>query len=357
MQSDEETVMIRLRWVLAFSALAALVLVSTGCGSGEQDEPPEIGIPVKTAAVVREAVSIPVHASGKLVSTTESRLSFKTGGIVGRIWVDEGEAVSGGQILAELETDEIEAQVEQARSGYDKAKRDFERVKRLFADSVATIEQFQNAETGLKLAESALAIAEFNLEHSAIRAPSDGRVLRRFVETDEMVGPGMPVVLFGTSGEGWRIRVGVSDRDIIRLRLGDPAIAAFDAYPGETFEAEVVEVGEAASPLSGAYEVELALRDEARTLVSGFVASVDIHPVRCDSMTVVPIEAVMEADGDEAYVYIPGESRTRARRLEVKVGCLTDAAVAVSSGLEGVETVITEGAAYLTDGAAIRIVE
>ncbi len=342
--------------ILPAMVLAA-VAVMVGCGGTGDGNGGGQGIPVETARVEFEEVSIPIHTSGKLTSATEARLSFKTGGIVGSILAEEGEAVKRGRLLAALKADEIDAQVNQARSGFEKAERDFRRAERLYADSVITLEQLQDVETGFSVAKSQLKIAEFNQAYSLIHAPTDGKVLKRFVESNELVGPGSPVFLFGSSEGQWIVRAGISDRDIIRLSLGDSARVSFDAYRDKYFPARVVEIGEAADPMSGAFEIELALDDPGMKLVSGFVARVDIFPASCDPMHVVPIEALVEADGDRGYVYVPDEAAGTAVKTRVILGCLIGERVAVQSGLEGSDRVITRGAAYLTDGAAIRIVD
>jgi RND family efflux transporter MFP subunit len=344
-------------WIVLFGLLPWAIVAVTGCGGQEAANGDEDGIPVRAEHVAYRPVSIPVHTSGKLVSAAEARLSFKVGGIVESIIVREGQAVEKGRLLAELKTDEIDARVEQARSTYEKARRDFERAQRLYDDSVATLEQLQDAETGLRVAESALEIAKFNQDHAAISAPTGGKILKRFVEEGELVGSGTPILLFGSGDGGWAVRAGVSDRDIIRLAIGDSASVGFDAYPGVHFPATVTEIGKAADPLSGAYEVELAVDDMNHEIVSGFVAKVDIFPVRCDTMFVVPIEALMEADADAGYVYAPDETGKVAERFRVRIGCIFGDKVAVTSGLEGVSQVITEGAAYLKDGSAVRVVD
>jgi multidrug efflux system membrane fusion protein len=352
----EETMMMKTRIRLSrFLILGALLLL--GCGPEEAGDGEARGIPVRTVNVFREEVSIPVHTSGKLALSAEARLSFKIGGIVGRIPVDEGEAVASGGLIAELKGDEINAQVAQARSGFEKAGRALERARRLYRDSVATLEQLQDAETGYEVAKAGLEIAEFNRTYSSIYAPSDGKVLKIFVEPNELVGPGMPVVLFGSSGKVWKVRAGVADRDVIRLSLGDSADVAFDAYPDRGFAARVVEIGEAADPLSGVYEVELALDDGGAKLVSGFVARVDIHPSMCEPMAVIPIEALVEADAEEGYVYVPDQTGRAAEKMAVTLGCILGDKVAVRSGLDDTDRVITDGAAYLTDRSAIRIVD
>jgi RND family efflux transporter MFP subunit len=349
-----EEIGIMKRWLLKPGWLLLGALLLFGCVQEEAGNGEASGIPVRMADVVHEAVSVPIHTSGKLASSAEARLSFKIGGIVGRMPVDEGESIARGELIAELKGEEIDAQVTQARSGLEKARRDLGRVRRLYGDSVATLEQLEDAETGHDMAEAQLEIAEFNRAHSAIRAPADGRVLKRFVERNEIVGPGTPVVLFGSGGSTWTVRAGVTDRDIIRLELGDSAEVTFDAYPDRGFPARVVEIGEAADPMSGAYEVELALNDGGARLVSGFVARVDIYPSLCEPMAVIPIEALVEADAENGYVFVPDESGSAARKRSVALGCILGDRIAVRSGLDEVSLVITDGAAYLTDGAAIR---
>jgi RND family efflux transporter MFP subunit len=342
--------------VLFGFALAGIAVLG-GCGGNGNGNDVDQGIPVVTARVGYEEVSIPVRTSGKLTSATEARLSFKTGGILGSVLADEGETVKRGQLLAALKSEEIDARVTQARSGFEKAERDMKRARRLYADSVITLEQMQDAETGFSVAESQLKIAEFNQVHSSISAPTDGRILKRFVEINELVGPGSPVFLFGSSVGRWTVRAGIADRDIIRLSLGDSAAVRFDAYRGLDFPARVVEIGEAADPMSGAFEIELSLDDRGMKLVSGFIARIDIFPTSCQPMHTVPIEALMEADGDRGYVYVPdGETGTVAKKAIV-LGCLIGEKAAVISGLEGESLVVTRGAAYLTDKAEIRIVE
>ena len=119
-----------------------------------------------------------------------------------------------GQLLARLNLTEIDAQVGQARNAFEKAERDFKRVSNLYRDSAATLEQFQNAQTGFQLAEQALQIAGFNQRYSSIYATESGRVLRKLMNEGELVGPGQPVYVINSTRPGdWVIRIGVADRD------------------------------------------------------------------------------------------------------------------------------------------------
>lgn len=311
-------------------------------------------IKVRASQVHRKEISLPIHTSGKLSSKSEIKLSFKIGGIIDEILVDEGQTVRKGKLLAQLDQSEINAQVKQARSVYEKATRDIERVEKLYADNATSLEQKQNAATAVEIARSNLKIAEFNLQHSAIHAPTDGKILKRFMEKNELISPGMPVFIFAAVGKDWIVRVGVSDYDITRLQLGDSAAISFDAHPGVIFSATLSEIAETADPMSGTFEVELRIRESSYKLISGFIAKVDIFPSSKQKYAIIPIEALVEGNGETGFVYtIEG---TMARRIPVQISHILENKIAIRTGLENIDLVVTDGAAYLKDGKNVEIV-
>lgn len=333
------------------------LLIWLNCNSKANEIQSQEKVIVKTAPVRLQDISFPIHTSGRLASKTEMKLSFKVGGIIQKIFVDEGQTLKKGQILATLDLSEINAKVIQARSGFEKTKRDFERVKRLYADSVATLEQMQDATTALEIARSNLKVAEFNLQHSAIYSPVDGKVLKRFVEVNELIGVGMPAFIFGSSGKDWIVRVGVADCDIIRIQLADSAVVSVDAYPDVKFPARISEIAEAADPMSGTFEVELSVDTKNYKIISGFIAKVEIFPAKKQRLFIVPIESLIEGDGHNGFVYTLATNREKAKKIPVKVGFILEKEVAIVAGLENVNQVITDGASYLTDGAEVKLVE
>ncbi len=336
--------------------VVGLAVFGMGCGSEPEVDESEPRPPlVETVAVAPATIPLSVYTSGRLASKAEVRLSFKIGGIVGRMLVDEGRSVKKGQLLAQLDLAEIQAQVRQAKSALDKAWRDRDRVEALRADKVATLEQVQDATTALEVAQSNWDMADFNLRHASIYAPASGKILKRFAEQGELVGPGSPVLMFGSTSRDWVLRVGVADRDVVRLRIGDPAAASFDAYPGRTFAANVTEIAGAADPMSGTYEVELRVDADGQTLLSGFVASVTIEPTQTESLIAIPPDALIGADGDAGFVYVMTNDRT-VKRTPVQIGRLMDDAIGIRSGLDAGQRVITTGAAYLKEGMAVRVI-
>lgn len=332
-----------------------LTVLIAGCSSRETPLIVEDITPVRVAPVVKKEMSIPVHSSGILVSSEEIRLSFKTGGIIARINADEGQKVKKGTLLASLDLSEISSAVNQARNGYEKALRDFNRAENLYRDSVATLEMRQNAATALEVAKSTLDVAEFNLRHSSIVAPADGTILKQLAKQNELTAQGYPVFLFGSAGRSWKVKTGLSDKDVVKVSPGDSAIILLDAHPSVTFRAVVAEIGGMADLYTGTYETQLMLEPSDYRLASGFVGSVDIFPSAKRTFTVVPVGSVTEADGFQGYVYAVTDSST-VLKIRVNIEGMPEELAAVSGIPAHIKEVVSEGAAYLKDGKKIRVI-
>lgn len=337
-----------------FTALLALAACSGDAAAVRDATGARAPVRVRVAAVRDTVLARPILASGTLAPRDQIPLSFKIGGVIAGLTVDPGDPVRAGQRLAALELREIDAGVAKARSGAAKAERDLARAHRLYQDSVMTLAQYQDSRTAQELATADLAGAEFNRRYAEIVAPAAGVVMQRMAEPGQTVAPGAPVLLLGSGARGEVVKVGLADRDLVTVRRGDPASVTFDALPGRTFAGRVTELAGSADPGTGAYGVEIALAD-ARGLVAGLVGRVEIRPAAGAPTALVPIEAILEADGSRATVFALSADRRRAERRRVAVGFIDGGWVAVTAGLDVARAVVTDGAAYLDDGAAVRV--
>jgi membrane fusion protein, multidrug efflux system len=313
-------------------------------------------VPVRLAAVEQVERAEPVVASGLVSSAEEARLSFKIGGIVNKLYVEEGQSVRKGQLLATLNLTEIDAQVTQAQLAGEKAERDLARVKRLYADTAATLEQLQNATTGSNVARQNLTIAQFNRGYAQIRASVDGTVTRRLVNEGEFVGPGAGVYLLsGNRRSDWVVRVGIADKDWARLKLGDRATVALDAYPDRAFAGQITELAQAADPMNKLYEVEIRLNPNGAKLAPGLFAKATLTPTQRRTYTMVPVEAIVEGNGKDGYVYVLETDRKHVRKQPVQIGYISGAKVLLTGGLNTDKQVVTAGSAFLTESSEVTV--
>jgi len=342
-------------------ALALLALAVAACGGS----PPSGPAPARDAAPVRAepaeslALSSKVRSVGILAPRDEIRLSFKTGGVVDRIAVDVGDTVRKGQLLAVIKRAEVDAAVAQASEAAEKARRGLERGRRLRADEVATEEQVEDLTTAYNVARSNLDAARFNARFARIEAPGDGVVLQRLAEQDELVQPGQPVLIVGSTGAGWIVRTALADRDAVIANVGDTATVTFDAFPGREFAGRITRVGSSADPMTGTFEVEVEIAPDGARFARGLVAKVSLALTGGGdgkARTMVPVAAIVEADGSSATVFVVDPRDSVARRKQVTVGPIVGDRVVVADGLTPGEQVVTDGAAWLADGEPVLLV-
>ncbi len=342
-----------MRYLLLVLTLTALLLAA--CRPAEQPAAKDIAR-VGTARITAGPAQPAVSTNGFITTREELKLSFKVAGIVRNVAVKEGQAVRAGQQLAVLELTEVDSQVEQARQLADKAARDQVRGTALRADGLISEQDLETLRTQAAVSQATLRSAEFNQKFSTILAPRDGVVLRKLVEDREFVQPGQSVLVIGPREGGYILRAGLSDRDIVRLRLGDPATVTADAFPGQTLKGRISVLPGAADPASGLFQIEVALDPASVQLVSGLSARLQIEPVLAARSTLpyAPIAAVIEADGDRGAVFVLEDGV--ARRRAVRIAFIAPTAVAIADGLKVGETVATDGALYLEDGEKIQAV-
>lgn len=329
---------------LAYRLALLLSLTSSLAAAGD--------LSVHTTTVADETYVRSIQTSGTLANATEQTLAFKTPGIVESVLVRDGQKVKQGQVLARLDTAEFEAEASQSQALLDEARRSLTRLQKLYTNKVVPLDQVQSAETNVQVAEARLQVARFNLKHATIEAPSSGTVLRRLIEPNEIVNAQRSAFVFASEGQGWVIRVGLNDRDVVRIQEGDRAEIRFDAHPTAVVEGTVYEIAAKASPGTGTFEVEIRLTNPGLRLLSGMVARATLHPRNEESVIRVPLTAIVAARGTEAEVYILDE-QNRVRSREVHITHFDNQAVIVTSGLTAGETLITRGATSLVEGQEV----
>jgi RND family efflux transporter MFP subunit len=314
-------------------------------------------IPVKVMELEKSSGTQTIHASGQLTTDDQTILGFKMSGIVNTVLVKEGDFVKKGQLLATLDLREIDTHVSQAKHGYEKAQRDYLRAQHLYRDSVATLEQLENAETGLAIAKEQLDAATFNRKFSSIHAPANGYVLRKFVNPGQVVDVGDPILLTNGAADGkWILKIGVSDKQWSSINLQGKATVTVDALPNQTFEAVVSRKSETSDPQSGAFTIELQVKHGKAKFASGMFGAAQISSTEKQTSWSVPYEAVLDANDDEGFVFMTNDNKT-AHKRPVTIESFDGKNIRINKGLEDHGSLIISGSAYLTDNSPITILK
>lgn len=348
----------KLLYAFRFPIVAILAFALVKCSDNKAATVIQVddAISVKLQPVQTGMYNRALQYSGLIASNAEARLSFKIGGIISKIYVKEGDHVVQGQLLASLDLTEIDAQVQQAAQNLEKSGRDEGRVKNLFRDTVASLEQLQNAHTQVNVASEALRIAQFNRQYAQIRAATGGTILQKFLNEGEYASAGTAVLQYnGTDNNGWVVRFGVADKDWSVLKKGDKATLSIDAYPDVPFSGMITKMAEGADLVSGTYAIEVTVSPAGHKFAPGLFCSIQLQPSVLHSFTMIPAEALAEGDGKTGFVYALNADRKTVHKIPIRIAFLQNDKIAVSSGLDNVREVITDGVGYLTEKSIVKV--
>lgn len=313
-------------------------------------------IPVKLLPIAGDTSDNVINVSGSLSTEQVANLSFKIGGIIETVTVREGDKVKKGQLLATLKAAEISAQVQQAQLAYDKAKRDYERAKNLYADSVATLEQMQNAKTGLDIAQQSLQQVSFNQQYSKIYAPADGFVTQKRLNVGELASSGTTVISMNVSSGSskWVLKAGLSDADWSAIENGNKAQVSIDAFPAKHFPAVVTKKSLAADAISGSFIIELQVDFKSEQPAAGMFGTASIIPSKPSVGFSIPYDALLEANGKKGFVFVSDDKKS-VKKVEVTIADINNNTVSITDGLQGHKYIVTSGSPYLNDSSLITI--
>ena len=303
--------------------------------------------------------------------------------IIGRaveLPVDEGDTVSAGDIIAILDSEDLQASVRLAEASLNEAHArlaDAERVlarqSELVADRLtsqalydAAVTQRDVAAAQLGTAEARLNSARATLDYTVVRAPIDGVVIERNIEVGEMVAPGGFTSQRSTGSivriadpTSLEVEADINESYIARLRLGQRASIRVDAVPDFEYSGSLRQIVPTADRLRAVVQVKVAIDNIDARLVPDMSCTVTfleegvgeaelVQPPKL----LVPEEAVHRAGG-AAFLFLVDDGRLR--RVRVTLGEAADGRVEVLEGAQGGETIVARDVASLEDGQRVRV--
>jgi membrane fusion protein, multidrug efflux system len=319
-------------------------------GFGPGGAPPAAAVPVEVAPVERRSISAFIETNGTLEAENEVDIVARVSAPVVELRAEEGMAVKAGQILARLDPNEIRAQYEISRVNLEETKLAFERAERLKGNQLISPEEYEQAFSRHETAKAELEKNQIQLGYTEIRAPFGGLIVARYVDQAQQVSPNTP--LFRISDfDPLLCPIQVPERELPRLRVGQPAYLTVESWPSERFNATVLRVRPVVDAATGTVRVTLDVQGQGR-LRPGMFARVYLETATRSDALVIPRSALsLESIGDTLYVAEDGV----ARRREVTLGFEERNVVEVRSGVAAGELVVVVGQDGLSDGTPIQV--
>lgn len=353
------------RKCLATWTWLALALALAGCQRAEEVPPPEPP-PVYVEQAAAKDVVDRIDATGQLLAKAEAVVAAQVGGEVTGVEVDEGSAVSTGQIVIEidpkrreLELANAQARIVQAEAQLAEAAREAGRIEQLHQRGAISEAQLDEARTQLRLARSRLVaeqaqhgLAERALEDASVTAPFAGLVARRFVNPGEFVAPGAQLFHL-VALDPVEVEFFLPEVDSSRVAVGQQVDVRVSSYPDEVFHAEVSVVAPTIDVQTRSRRVKAVLPNPDGRLLPGTFARVDLGVATRENVVMIPEEALqIGAGGSSVYRLVAGD---RVERLPVETGVYAGGLVEVRGGVAPGDWIVVRGQAALVDGSPVSL--
>jgi RND family efflux transporter MFP subunit len=391
---------------LAAAVLLAGSLALSGCSSADgksADSEMSASKPaVSTApvAAVEQPITRFIRATGSLMAEDHADVAAEIAGRIVATPVERGTAVSQGAVLVQVSPAEAEAQakeaeanaaqlearlgltsggtfdvnavpeVQTAKSGYDLAQNEFNRIKSLLEQQVvsqseydqrrsqldASRQQYEAARNGaaqqfqaLQAARARVTLAHKSLADTTVRAPFNGLVAERLVSTGDYVTKGMKVVSV-VRVNPLRVQLTVPEQFVSAVKVGASVTFQVDAFPGREFTGTVRYVSPALETNRRALTVEAVVPNQSGDLKPGLFATARIEQPDKSPAVMVPTAAVQTTAGTSRVYVINGD---RAEERIITTGQQLDTQIEIATGLKAGEKVATKNIPQLFDGAKV----
>ncbi|MCT4594446.1 MAG: efflux RND transporter periplasmic adaptor subunit [Anaeromicrobium sp.] len=358
--------------LVSLMAILILLFSLSGCSKAEADEKKERVKAVKVQEVAKDEKPVSLDYIGTVNSKETTKYGFKVNGKIGSINVEKGDKISKGQVLGTLDTSDLKFQVTAAKGVLDAAELNikrasdalnydreyFNKIEKLYGEKAVSRDTYDKVKLKLDQSEAAYlqgkakyeqAKADYDykttlIEDAALTSKDDGVVLDILAEESELVAAYHPIVVLRSNEQV--INVGVAQRDIDKLKLGQEAQVDVD---GNKANGNVTNISEVPDKESRTYNVEVTVNTNHYRL--GSIANVDF-PIGAESGIWVPVTSIFSNGEDYVYI-IEGD---RAFKRTIQIDKISDNKMLVK-GLKAGEKIAISGMKNLDDGTKVKIVE
>lgn len=286
---------------------------------------------------------------GQAEANTSTSVSFPTAGTLGRVYVEEGQAVKAGQLLAEINPTLLQKALQSAEALLSQARDAYDRMKYLHETNSLPEIQWVETQSKLSQAQSAYDIARKNLEDCRMLAPISGVVGRKFVQTGETVMPAQPVMTVLDINKV-KVNVSIPEKEIGGIHADTECGVYVAALDGASFKGGRIVKSVQSDPMTHTYPISIHVDNPGGRLLPGMVCDVTFGQTGTPALS-VPITAVMAGTGDSRYVWVV-ENGT-AKRKDIRTGMAYGGRIVVTEGLQAGDSVIVKGMQKLSNGSKV----
>lgn len=309
-------------------------------------------LPVETVRPQRSDMVARHDGTATLQAEADAEVVARVGGTVLRVAVEEGQRVQAGDLLATIDPRQLRLEVAQAKAQFDKVDNDYRRQVELHERGLVAAGAFEGTRFELAQRRATWELARLQLSHTELRAPFAGIVAERHVRVGRNLASGTTAFRV-VDATRLRAELHAPERQLSRLRPGQPVVISVDALPGRSFSARVARIAPTIDPRTATFKLTVELQDASGELKPGMFARVGVIFEQRSNVLSIPAAALLE-NAREPTVFVVDNGVAAPRR--VSLGLTHDGRVEILNGLRDDDQVVISGQNSLQPGLGVRIV-
>lgn len=334
-----------------------IILIIFNCSGGEKSIEPNENeqnvVPIKVITLEPGNFTEIGEYYGRISGINEAALICISGGTVEQLNVKEGDFVSKGTSLGNIDADSAIANYEMAQLNERIALEDYERNQQFLSSGNASRVEVDRSNLAYLQSKSALIQAKENYDSALCITPINGIVVARHIDLYDELIPGSPTFTVAQL-EKLKIIIGIPEKEMSGVKEGNKAIVRVDMFPGEEFEGELVRLAREISIKTLKFEAEIQIDNPDMKIMSGVTALVILERKELENQIIIPTAAIL-VEGNTRYVMTA--NREQAKQVFIEAGPSNKTDTVVLSGLYSGDKLIIEGNALVKNNSPIRIIE
>jgi membrane fusion protein (multidrug efflux system) len=349
----------RNRIMTLFIVLLLSMIFAAACKNKQTEEMTQMttegsgttAIPVKAVQASHGSISSYIETTTSLEAEREVDIVCRTNGLVNAILVEEGDNVKTGSLLLKIDDREAKAAYQSSLATYEERKRQWERAQETFEKNIVSKESHDQARFNFAKSEADFEASKLQLAYTEIRAPFDGIITKRLVNSGSMLTPGQKIFTI-VDVVPLLARIYLPEREIAKVKVGQTADLKLDALPGQSFKAKIKMINPVVDPGSGTFKVTLEVSAGNNILRPGMFASVYLITETHQDALLIPKQALLlEAEKDTVFIVAGRFAYTQ----EIKIGFRDDKNIEILDGIKDGEYVIVVGQDGLNNGSEVKL--